>query len=279
MDQTDENSEWGDSDALEFFGRHLLAICITYRLANTSKEDALSFAAYNGTLIDIAGSVCFLTAGHVLADLKQKIADIRVEIVEVVLADTFAKGRISDKPVPFDIRSEPFLFVDDEEQGLDFGAIPLRPYYVNLLAKNGMVALDEERWIHQHRVDFDGYAMLGLPREFTSPSVDTLGHGAVSPTMIWVSRRETPPQGTRHTTYPRFIAEIGESLSITDIVGMSGGPIFGFRIDGEKAVRYWVVALQSAWLPRQRIIFGCPLPTLAPLLKGLMAEASSPERP
>lgn len=275
MDQTDDSPGWGHGDALEFFGRHLLAICVTYRLVYASKNDALSFAAYSGTLIDIAGSVCFLTAGHVLADLKQKLADVRVEIVDVVLADTFAKGRVSDKPVPFDISSEPFFFIDDDEQGLDFGAIVLRPYYVNLLAKNGTIALDEERWIHQHRVDFDGYAVLGLPRESTSPFIDARGNGAVSPTMIWVSRREAPPQGTRQTTYPRFIAEIGGSLPINDIVGMSGGPIFGFRIEGEKAVRYWVVALQSAWLPKQRVIFGCPLPILAPLLKNLMAEGSS----
>ncbi|MGX9146457.1 hypothetical protein [Mesorhizobium sp. 128a] len=162
--------EWGESDALQFFGRHLLAICVTYRLADARKDSALSFAAYNGTLIDIAGSICFLTAGHVLADLEQKLADDRIEIVDVALADTYAKGRVSDKPVPFDIRNEPFFFVDDDEQGLDFGAIPLRPYYTNLLARNGTIALDEERWTHQHRVRFDGYAMPGCRRSLRRPS-------------------------------------------------------------------------------------------------------------
>ncbi|MFK0690930.1 hypothetical protein ACFX5Q_22405 [Mesorhizobium sp. IMUNJ 23033] len=142
------------------------------------------FAAYNGTLINITGKICFLTAGHVLADLKEKLDDDRIEVIDVVLADTFAKDRASDKPVPFDVRNEHFYIVDDEEQGLDFGAIPLRPYYTNLLAKNGTIALDEERWIHQHGVHFDGYAMLGLPQELTSPAVDASGNGAVFPDNV-----------------------------------------------------------------------------------------------
>lgn len=277
MDQTSDTREWGESDGLQFFGRHLVAICVTYRLVSSSKEEALSFAAYNGTLIDIAGSTCFVTAGHVLADLKDKLADDRIEVIDVVLADTFAQGRVTDKPVPFDVRNEPFYIVDDDEQGLDFGAIPLRPYYTNLLAKNGTVALDEERWIHQHRVRFDGYAMLGLPQEFTSPAIDVSGNGAVSPTMFRVLRHETLPPGTRQTTYPRFVGEIDDGLQISSVVGMSGGPIFGFRVEGEKRVRYWIVALQSAWLPSRRIIFGCPLPTLAPLLRDLMAGVPPPD--
>ncbi|MCA0021948.1 hypothetical protein, partial [Mesorhizobium sp. B264B1A] len=52
MDQTSDTREWGESDGLQFFGRHLVAICVTYRLVSASKQEALSFAAYNGTLID-----------------------------------------------------------------------------------------------------------------------------------------------------------------------------------------------------------------------------------
>lgn len=43
--------EWGESDALQFFGRHLLAIRVAYRLADAPKDSALSFAAYNGALV------------------------------------------------------------------------------------------------------------------------------------------------------------------------------------------------------------------------------------
>ena len=47
---------------------------------------------------------------------------------------------------------------------------------------------------------------------------------------------------------------------------MSGGPIFGFRL---KPFAYWIVAIQSAWLPESRVVFGCPVPALATLLEEL----------
>jgi len=47
-------------------------------------------------------------------------------------------------------------------------------------------------------------------------------------------------------------------------VGMSGGPIFGFRHG--PPMTYWVVAIQSSWLPSEGIVFGCPLPIMAELL-------------
>jgi hypothetical protein len=42
------------------------------------------------------------------------------------------------------------FFIDDCEEGLDFGVVALRPYCVRLLAANGLVALDEKNWSHQH---------------------------------------------------------------------------------------------------------------------------------
>lgn len=250
---------------LDFFGRHLVAICVTYRVRSTGADDnAPRFAAYNGTLIDIKGAICFLTAGHVLADLQEKIGDSRIEILETVLADTFGLGRVTDHPIPFDLKSEPLHIFDDEDDGLDFGVIVLRPYYVGLLARNAVVALDEQRWIHQHRVTFDGYALLGLPQEFSSPRVSESGAGAVSPTIFRVVRLDAPPPDARPTRYPRFVGRIDKELPLSSIEGMSGGPIFGFRIGAE--TRYWIVALQSSWFPGSRTVFGCLLPTIASLL-------------
>ncbi|MCX5896195.1 MAG: hypothetical protein NTZ51_10250 [Proteobacteria bacterium] len=55
-----------------------------------------------------------------------------------------------------------------------------------------------------------------------------------------------------------------ENLPLSSIVGMSGGPIFGFKYGPPMA--YWIVAIQSSWLRSQGIVFGCPLPVLAGML-------------
>jgi hypothetical protein len=58
---------------------------------------------------------------------------------------------------------------------------------------------------------------------------------------------------------------------LKSIAGMSGGPIFGFNFD--PPTKYWVVALQSSWLPDEGVVYGCPLPTLAGIISEYLEEA------
>ncbi|MGH7193449.1 MAG: hypothetical protein ACREJM_07930, partial [Candidatus Saccharimonadales bacterium] len=60
-----------------------------------------------------------------------------------------------------------------------------------------------------------------------------------------------------------FVARIHKEADIETIEGMSGGPIYGFRFDDRGNLRYHIVALQSSWLPKQRVIFACPFAVFA----------------
>lgn len=144
--------------------------------------------------------------------------------------------------------------------------IALRPYYVNLLAANKMVALAEENWARQHAVHFDLHLMFGLPAEYTSDRVNAEGEGSVSATMFGIKCLNEVPEGIRATRYPRFVGELDPNLALASVRGMSGGPILGFNLT--PPIRYWVVALQSTWLRDRRLVFGCPLPVLASLMSG-----------
>jgi hypothetical protein len=258
---------------LEFFCRHLVALCVTYRaVKNGMPMEKQRFFAVPGVVICIRGFCSFLTAGHALKDLSLHLERGDIVLESSVLADTFGPDTVTEKPIPFDLLNEPRFFIDNQEEGLDFGLIALRPYYVALLAKHGIKALFEENWINQHRVAFDAYAMLGLPEEFVKYEQDGSA-GIVSPTMIGVKALDNPPERSKPTTYPRFIGQLHEALPLSSIVGMSGGPIFGFRYGPPTA--YWVVAIQSSWLRSQRIVFGCPLPVLAELLATWIDELSN----
>lgn len=249
---------------LEFFCRHLVTLCVTYRAV----KDALSlkkqrFYAVPGVVICIRGFCSFLTAGHALKDLYTHLEREDIVLESAVLADTFGSEASSKMPVPFDLQNEPRFFINNKKEGLDFGLVALRSHYVALLAKHGIKALFEENWINQHRVEFDGYTMLGLPEEFVKYEQDG-SVGIVAPTMIGVKALNTLPEGTNPTNYPRFVGQLHDNLPLSSIVGMSGGPIFGFRYGPPMA--YWIVAIQSSWLQSRRIIFGCPIPVLAGLL-------------
>jgi len=260
----------GAEKTLEFFCRHLVALCVTYRQVNNGIPlEKTSFFAYPGIVICIRGFCSFLTAGHALKDLNAHLESGDILVESAVLADTFGPGAISEEPIPFDLLNEPRFFIEDKKEGLDFGLIALKPYYVALLAKHGIIALFEENWVNQRNVQFDSYTMLGLPEEFVTcdRSIlegDSAVIGKVSPTMIGVKAIDHVPETTKPTTYPRFIGQLHKNLPLSSIVGMSGGPIFGFRHG--PPMTYWVVAIQSSWLPSEGIVFGCPLPVLAELL-------------
>jgi hypothetical protein len=153
--------QWSDSEGLQFFCRHLVALCVTFRRKG---ETADRFAAYSGTLILLHNTIFFLTAGHILEDLEEALNSDDVKFTRAVLADTFGLKRISNIPIPFDLKSAKLLHINSKEEGLDFGVIPLSTYYVRLLAANGVVALEEENWARQDTVTFDGYACSDFPK-------------------------------------------------------------------------------------------------------------------
>jgi hypothetical protein len=196
-------------------------------------------------------------------DLQTALDNDQYEI-KARLADTFGSNRVTDHPIPFILESEKWFFIDDDELGLDFGVIPLDVHYLRLLRANGIVALQEENWIHQENLKFDGYAMLGFPEEFTSEFLSETGDGVVSPTIIPVRALNPALTDTSTTQFPRFVGELSPKLSLKTIRGMSGGPIFGFCL--EPKPRYWIVALQSSWHAAEHKVYGCSLPVLASLM-------------
>lgn len=259
---------------LRYFGRHLVALCV----ASRQGKEASRFTAYSGTLVRVDDTVLWLTAGHIIRELECVLSSSEITIEESVLADAFGESFISEVPVPIDLRTSP-RFYRDEDKGLDFGAIVLHPNHVRLLIKNGVSILEEVNWIRQHTVSFEGYMMLGLPAEFTSRELRDDGLASVSPAMITVRRLEREPDG-RDSVPPRFVAQIVDPIPLSSVVGMSGGPVFGFaHVEGR--MRYWIVALQSAWDKTNRTIFACPLPVFAPLLtdwvRAYNAQVEQPE--
>src|SRR5258705_8837172 len=182
----------------------------------------------SGTLIFIEGALYFLTAGHVLKSLKELREHDNVEIQNAALADIFGYRKVSDTPIPFDLKNALLFFVDDDELGLDFGVIPIGPHHARLLAKNGVIALSEENWIKQKAIKFDGYAMLGFPAERVSDRISESSTVRIEATMFAVQRLDPSPD-CRKTQYTRFVGQVDAGLPLKSLVGMSGGLILGFR--------------------------------------------------
>ncbi|MER8492223.1 hypothetical protein NKI94_08100 [Mesorhizobium australicum] len=261
-----------ENGLVQYFCRHLVGLCVAYRHIPDDDDKPERFSICSGTLIVIHDVLCFLTAGHVLKELEELRGHPNVRIESSAFADTFGLGTISDVPIPFDLVNADLFYIDDDEEGLDFGVIAINPHFARLLSKNGVVALGEEQWAHQHKITFeDRYALLGLPEELASDRV-TPGVGVSAAPLMAFLTPATPDPNRETRRHPQFVAKV-DGPEPKSVKGMSGGPIFGFRIDPGPKVRYWIVALQSSWDPVSRTIYATPIPTLASLMTEWASEA------
>ena len=87
------------------------------------------------------------------------------------------------------------------------------------------------------------------------------------PAMIHIKRSDLLPEQVAITKFPQFIGQLDQKFDIDSIVGMSGGPIIGVGEDTQGNYCYWIVAIQSRWLPERKIVFGCSLPVLGELVE------------
>lgn len=264
-----------------FLFRHF--VCIAWRVQPIDDQrrphgpPVGQFAS--GCLFAYQDTMSILTAGHVLRHIAKLKASKLHRIDGCYLLDGFGHQAMNWHPIPFDFDGAAQFEIHDEEDGLDFGFVRLSTYYLKLLNKNGIKAITEENWRTQGSVEFSRYMMLGLPDSEATLIEERNVDGSVAwyfnvkPCAFAIRRLPKPPQESPETTYSRFVGQIDAKTPIKDISGMSGGPIFGFTWN-EKQLLYWVVAIQSTWLPQRRITFGCPLPVIGGLLDGWVAAAA-----
>jgi hypothetical protein len=141
---------------------------------------------------------------------------------------------------------------------------------VQAFLANKLVPISRLNWIHQPRLTFEFYRMLGIPKCEVYTKIDDKGRldTQVRQVMLAIDRigiEEVgePPAGENPPSEDWFIGRLDPESQIRDIAGMSGGPIYGFRHDDNGKLVYHVVALQSRWWDKSSTIFGCSLPYFA----------------
>jgi hypothetical protein len=219
--------------------------------------------AVSGFVISIRGLWFLVTAGHIVRDMIRRFSDGR-RLLKSRLLDCFAGGQ-NLEPIPFSLELDKVFWLDHDQTGLDFALIFLSPNYVALLEAGGVVALDEPSW-EARPSGVDRHVMIGLPSElkdarFTVNSEGaSLTVGGVVP-FLPVLETDNPPVCLK-SQFDRFYAHVpladsicdGEPVTLDDIDGMSGGPIFAFKQCDDGRWRYWVVAVQSGWARDSRVL-------------------------
>jgi hypothetical protein len=259
---------------LAFFCDHLVSLAGTFVPLDEEGQDAgeESFFALSGFVVTVRGVWCLVTAGHAVQTLEDRLAAGAYRLTNCCLGAHFGSSPQADVSIPFDLAESGRLWVNAEEEGLDFALLTLDDEQRAALERNGIRPISEENWVRQNIAACEIFALVGLPTCLVSEGRRVVPYGqgvagVVSPALAPVERVELSPDEMPPSTYPWFVGRVGGAVVLPDVDGMSGGPIFGFFKDEDGVWRYWIVALQSRWNAERRIVFACPMQVIGRIVE------------
>lgn len=215
----------------------------------------------SGFILDFDGKWFWVTAGHVIEDILD--ASRRgVQISGMCFWDQFSSVNVS---YPFDFFGAWKHFENDEDAGIDYGAVELSPHEQRILEHSGIVPV--RKWDAERQTGH--YVIVGLPDEDTHRSIATEVFGfsvTGKPTLTinYAKRLKRTPSAFRKPC-PRLVGRLGRKWPGRSMKGTSGGPILEIEPNSLRGAR--VVGLQSGWDEATRTVFGCPIEVFGPRLR------------
>lgn len=258
--------------AFSYLARHFVSVTWIDRTtgARESANEGIGTPFEMSAFVVSVSDRWFLaTAGHILEDLRSaKTAGNRLTAFQ--LHDNWcANGPTGLPPLGDDYVFEHSAHLYDEDLGIDCGCVYLRPHFRRLLEANGVQPVTELAWERDLPPSCDFHVLFGIPKQFTRVNVGR-GRADWITNLLWVNVRNVSPDDVpehmRSKPSPRYFGRLDHVLTcnltgqvLADMDGFSGGPIMGFRKTDTGQLRYWVIAVQSGWDRRTRVIAGYPL--------------------
>jgi hypothetical protein len=218
----------------------------------------------SGFIMSVSGYWFWVTAGHICADLKS-LPSANRKIIQAKFLDSPHLPHSGQNHVPFPVDYiEHIQHIYNEDSGIDYGVIILRPNTTALLHAGGVIPLSEDYW-KDIPENLGPFLLLGIPSMLTKVNASlTSHHVSISPGIAPLRFEPNPPIDLE-SKIPRFYARLIDTTDdgkpngtpLDDIDGMSGGPIFGLRTTDGDQIEYYLVAMQSSWFKGLRMICGC----------------------
>jgi hypothetical protein len=241
---------------VSFFHRHVVPVFFTLQKG----EDIQNFVV-STFVLSVADQWFLITAGHCIRDIETLMDHDGYKITRCHLIDSLGLGATHSEPIPF-VYEDAYPTCLSDDYAFDYGVIMVSPYYKQLLQANNIKAITEEAWKKQPtKIDF--YWLLGIPAELVKVNSEDI---EIAPSFHSVKPVDQKPEGFTEVDAPLFYGRIVLGEGISSIKGMSGGPLFAFSENERGELRYWLIALQSRWLPESHYIAACPTKLLGHFL-------------
>lgn len=244
---------------VSFFSRHVVPIYISLQGHRESKQYLIS-----SFVMSVYDEWFLITAGHCIEDVENALNHGYI-IERCRLIDCMGAGAKHIHPIPYDFNKDTACKLCYDPK-YDYGVLILNANTISLLKANGVVPLTEQMWESQPD-NSEYFKMVGIPCEL-SDADEKYAH--VTTIVHSVRELSERPQCFEKTDAPTFYGKIELIEPMTTIVGMSGGPIFSFQTNEDGELKYWLHAVQSRWVPSERVIAACLMKPLGTFIKEFM---------
>ncbi len=221
----------------------------------TDSFDSRQFATqlFPATLVSIGSRWGLLSAGHVVpnraAQLEMGWNIVRPELICI--------SRPGVGHIPFDYVSEQIIQAS-QPGGADFSLVPVPNAIATLLTKAGCAALPIAQ-IARREESFHFYSVTGIPTDHSRILTSDVGtarhaHMRIPWPSLPVEAVVDVPADLVDPVDP-FVGRVvsrsgtyqdGQAMTLEDLAGMSGGPVFGYRLNAS-SVDLKLVGVQSKW--------------------------------
>lgn len=248
---SDEQSVQLSAAFLKEAARHF--VCLSYWTQRGDEPPKQYFASC--FVIQIENAWFLVTAGHVIRGIENAIgAGITHHTFSLNDQLARASGATRQFNLPYYFDHNEWVVVEGDPEGTDYAAGILRPLFAAGLLAGGVKPIEERAWGLESAANYAPWLLLGVPAE-SHQAVN--GVNTVKLTLLPLKPASAPPGAmVESRTFARIVSAPGDTAVVNDIVGMSGGPIFGIRLV-EQSIKYWVIGIQSSWFSASRIVSFC----------------------
>lgn len=247
-------------------GKHFITLsCLQYPPNGAPKE----IWVLSGFVVDVLGEWFFITAGHIISDIRTALAQGSV-FDRWRLDDQTAGNAFNGKAVPYDFNANNWLILQDDTCGLDYAATHISGLFRLQLEAGGAKAIEGYAW-GDHFETSDHWAVAGVPKESVSYDEKTTARARFVVCKLILTEA---PLMAGSKSANQFYARLndGSEEVVRNANGLSGSPVFALR-QKDGVWTYKVIGVQSAWYPSSRTLAICPYLLFAAELESVVSDA------
>ncbi len=229
---------------------------------------------FSGFVVEILDEWFYITAGHIIRDIKIAIDSGSTfdvwRLGDQTASDLETRKRHKNMAVPYDFNVDHWYVLRDEALGLDYAVTHLSTLYRKQLEAGGVLPFKKDLWLEYSNAG-SIWGLAGVPSE--TVTYDGTTHIDARFTLLGLTPADPPPAAGQKAKNQFYAVLHSSSQEIVgDIDGMSGGPVVAVMTSTE-GFAYFVIGVQSAWYPDSRLIAACPFSSFALALEPIIDEA------